>query len=335
MRQRSSDIEVRWERLKERGETFISVLSGDIRYLSSPSIPEPPLSALIISKEGVVGFAPKMEEARALELSDVEEVRTFSQLLPSYSKDLKSGLRKYLRSIGKEIVESDAKLDLRPIKVRKKNVVGELRRVKSPDELTKIKRSMAIAGKVSDLLWDLSSKCETELALAMEMNYELLRRGAQDLAFKTIVASGSNSKYPHHSPTSDRLNGAVVCDFGAIYEGYCSDLTRTFFIGSEKERVRFDEIYDIVKESQTSASNEIKEGVKGKKIDSTARRVIEKAGYGDWFLHSTGHGLGLEVHEKPSISPKSADQLMKGDVITVEPGIYLDFGIRIEDDFMV
>ncbi len=335
MRSRSDDIRDRWEKIREKADVYISMLSGNIRYISSPTLQDPPLNAVVVSEREVVGFASIMEEDRSRELTYVEDVRAFSASLPSYSKSLKSGLREYLRSLGKGEIVSDRGLDLRPIKVNKKSIVEDLRRVKSAEEIRRIKKSIAIARSVGEKLVDLSSKTQSELALSVEINYELMKE-AHGLPFRTIVASGKNSKYPHHSPTSRKLEGAVVCDFGAFYDGYCSDLTRTFFIGNEKEREKFEEIYDIVVKSQKSAINEIREGVRCGELDSAARGIIEMEGYGDRFLHSTGHGLGLEVHEDPAITPKSDERLNKNEVITIEPGIYLsEFGIRIEDDFIV
>ncbi len=147
-------------------------------------------------------------------------------------------------------------------------------------------------------------------------------------AFDTIVASGVRSSLPHSTVTSNNLEFPVVIDWGAVYNNYCSDTTRTI-VKNEKQS----EIFEIVLEAQKEAIKVIKPGIKASYVDKVARKVIEDYGYGDNFIHSTGHGLGLEVHEKPFISQNDEIKLQEGMVITVEPGIYIkdEFGVRIED----
>jgi Xaa-Pro aminopeptidase len=157
--------------------------------------------------------------------------------------------------------------------------------------------------------------------------------GAEDISFDPIVAFGENSASPHHTPGKRHLKkgDTVLIDMGMKYQGYCSDMTRTFFPFGATEKQK--EIYNIVLKAQLAGLEALKPGITGKKSDQAARQIIAKAGYGDKFGHSTGHGIGLDVHEWPSSSPGFKEKLKEGVVITVEPGIYLpgDFGVRIED----
>ena len=157
--------------------------------------------------------------------------------------------------------------------------------------------------------------------------------GADGPSFPTIVGAGSNGALPHHRPDDTIIQDGdpVVIDMGAIYKGYCSDLTRTIFIGEPDDF--FQKIYSIVLEAQTTAEKSIVEGLTAGDADKIARDVISNSGYGDNFGHSLGHGVGLEVHESPVLGPKSTDILEDGMFYTVEPGIYISGwgGVRIED----
>ena len=163
------------------------------------------------------------------------------------------------------------------------------------------------------------------------------QNGAASVSFETIVASGERSALPH-GKASDRVlkSGEFVkFDFGAYYKGYCSDITRTVVLGKPTDKHR--QIYDIVLEAQMNALEHMKPGMTGKEADALTRDIIKRYGFGDYFGHSTGHGLGMEVHEAPRLSTLSETVLVPGMTVTVEPGIYLpDFGgVRIEDDVVV
>ncbi|MBI5698867.1 aminopeptidase P family protein [Candidatus Saganbacteria bacterium] len=172
----------------------------------------------------------------------------------------------------------------------------------------------------------------TEKEVARWIRYELKLAGARE-AFRTIVASGVRSVKPHAFPTNKRLrSGEIVkVDMGALYMGYRSDITRTYFLG--KPTIKQRKIYRLVLKAQLAAIKKVKAGVKARAVDRAARSVIERAGYGKNFIHSTGHGVGRKVHEPPKVSPKSEAILKAGQVITIEPGIYIRGwgGIRIED----
>ncbi len=210
--------------------------------------------------------------------------------------------------------------------------VEELRRVKDSDELAKI----AEASKLADEVWDwtlaqgLTGRREREVARAAEAR---IRELGGDPSFPAIVAAGPNGALPHAEPGEREIGRGelVVFDMGAKVDGYCSDGTRTYATGEPGEEARG--VYEVVRAAQQAALDAIRAGVKGEDVDSAARKPIEDAGHGEHFGHALGHGVGLEVHEGPRLSQRSEDVLAPGEVVTVEPGIYLpgNLGVRIED----
>lgn len=214
--------------------------------------------------------------------------------------------------------------------------VEGLRRVKDEGELGAIEAASAIADQV--WLWTiergLEGKTEREVAGAAEAR---MRELGADPAFPTIVAAGPNGALPHAEP-GERVIGAgelVVFDMGAELDGYCSDGTRTFAVGEPGENARA--VYEVCLQAQLAALDAVKAGVTGEDVDAVARKIIAAAGHGERFGHGLGHGVGLEVHEGPRLSPKSDDVLAPNEVVTVEPGIYLpgELGVRIEDFVIV
>jgi Xaa-Pro aminopeptidase len=176
-----------------------------------------------------------------------------------------------------------------------------------------------------------------EYELAAEIEYNMRRRGSEGLAFDTIVASGVRSAFPHGGCTRKKIQKGdfVVIDIGAKFKHYRADLTRTITMG--KPSAKKAKIHDIVKKAQEEALKSMRMGVKTSNVDAVARRLIEKEEYGPYFVHNLGHGVGLEIHELPSLSPESGDVLKNGNTVTVEPGIYIvNFGgVRIEDTVLV
>jgi Xaa-Pro aminopeptidase len=214
-----------------------------------------------------------------------------------------------------------------------KGWVEELRAVKSPEELALIRRAVAISDAALAALPELLQAGMTERQLAWELEVYMRTHGADELAFPIIAAGGPNGAMAHATP-SDRVlvpGEPIVLDLGARVEGYCSDLTRTVTIGQPDDRFR--EIHNIVLTAQQAAEAGIRAGLLGKEADAIARQVIVEAGYEEAFGHNLGHGVGLEVHERPSAGPRGEDRLEPGMVVTVEPGIYLRGwgGVRIED----
>ena len=213
------------------------------------------------------------------------------------------------------------------------NAISDMRMIKDEEELRFIKKAQEIAEAAFDELLPFIKVGVTERAIALELNRLMFEKGAEDLSFETIVLSGANTSMPHGVPSDKKVqNGEfVLMDFGAVYNGYHSDMTRTVCVGEPDEEMR--KVYEIVLNAQKAGIEAAKAGITGEELDATARRIIEEAGYGECFGHSLGHGVGLEIHERPNASPNYKLQLSAGTVVTVEPGIYIagKFGVRIED----
>ncbi|NLL73898.1 MAG: aminopeptidase P family protein [Clostridiales bacterium] len=214
-----------------------------------------------------------------------------------------------------------------------KDEITRLRRIKTPRELEYIKEAEAIGDKVFTEILSFIKPGMTELEIAARIEYLLKVNGGEGSSFPAIVASGVNSSMPHAVPGHKKIEVGdfITMDFGCVYNGYCSDMTRTIVVGKATEKQK--EIYNIVLEAQMAALDAIKPGLKGKDIDKVARDIIYKAGYEGCFGHGLGHSVGLFIHESPRLSPAEEDILEVGMTETVEPGIYIrDFGgVRIED----
>jgi Xaa-Pro aminopeptidase len=215
--------------------------------------------------------------------------------------------------------------------------VEDLRQIKDPQEIAKIHKATKIAIKALRQIRSFLLPAKKEIEIALELERLIRCLGGYSSSFEIIVASGPNSSFPHHLTSSRKLcdNEPVLIDMGVDYLGYKSDLTRVFFLGKIKPLVR--EVYDIVLEAQARALKRIKPAVIINQIDRAARQYITQEGYGGFFGHNLGHGIGLEVHENPHISLRQNKRLHPGMVFTVEPAIYLPnkFGIRIEDMALV
>ena len=215
--------------------------------------------------------------------------------------------------------------------------IQESRRFKQPAELNKLRESARIASEAFDAIIPRIREGITETELSSELVYQMMKLGANGPSFDTIIAFGANSSMPHYSPGSKKLkkNEFVLMDFGAIHQRYCSDITRTVVFGRASEEQR--EIYETVKMAQQQSMNIIKENVNGKDVDKVAREVIDSTKFKGRFIHSLGHGIGLDVHDHPALSPSYDFPLKANMVITNEPGIYIPKvgGVRIEDDVIV
>jgi Xaa-Pro aminopeptidase len=221
--------------------------------------------------------------------------------------------------------------------VKAPSITTKLRRVKSPSELTVLRKSIRVAEEAFTEMVKTIRVGQTEREMAARLEYEMKRRGASGPSFPTICAEGPNAALPHAVPGSRKVKrgGAVLFDWGARVGGYCSDLTRMVFVGSIPPKLKA--VYGIVLEAQQRAIAGLHPGARMCDVDAIARNHIKEAGYGDAFNHGLGHGLGLDIHEAPSLSWRSKEKLEAGMVVTVEPGIYLPGvgGIRIEDDVLV
>jgi len=218
-----------------------------------------------------------------------------------------------------------------------KGIVEKLRLTKDEAEIVQIQRAAAIVDRaLADLVAGLQPG-PTEREVALELERAILLGGADAIAFRTIVAAGLSAACPHAVPGPNRLQAGqmVTIDVGGQVNGYCSDMTRTVFLGEPDERFR--NIYQTVFQAQAAALDAVRPAIECRELDRIAREVIAAAGYGDYFCHGLGHGVGLEVHEGPRVSARSDAVLEPGMVITIEPGIYIEGwgGVRIEDLLVV
>ncbi len=208
-----------------------------------------------------------------------------------------------------------------------------LRRVKTQEELSCMKRAAWIGDQTFEEVLPFLRVGRTEREVAGQIEYLLKRNGAEGTSFDVIVASGLNSAKPHAEPTCKKIEDGefVTLDFGCRYGGYCSDMTRTVVMGKANDRQRA--VYRTVREAQERALAAIRAGMKGKDVDKVARDYIKESGYWKEFGHGLGHGVGLEIHEEPRLSPLEEEEILSGMVETVEPGVYIDGfgGVRIED----
>ncbi len=239
------------------------------------------------------------------------------------------------QKISQEAEAAGLQIEWRPLE----NVVEQLRAVKDQEEISLIRRSLAITERVLAQVGATLRAGLTEGEVAWRLEQALREAGAEGPSFPPMVAAGKNAARPHHHPGERRLQTGepIIIDMGAVYQGYCSDMTRTFYLGEPD--VRFKEIYAIVRRAQLAAEAGIRAGMMTHEADGLARQVIVAAGYGEAFGHSLGHGVGLAVHEHPSLSPvqERAVTLQAGMITTVEPGIYLpDWGgVRLEDMVLI
>lgn len=298
-------------------ETFIILKPENITYLTGF---KPVSPSVLILKDDAVLFTPKMELEAALKQSSIEV-----QELESLDK-----VKKLLRGtvgIEKSMPVSTFNRLCNNFKTKISDCIELSRQLKSDEEVKNIQKAIHIAEKAFNGLEITGS----ENGVAARIEYNMKLEGSKP-AFDTIVASGMRSSIPHATISPMNIESPVVIDWGAVYHNYCSDITRTV-VESEKQY----EILKIVLEAQKKSVEVIKPGIKSSYVDKVARDVMAEYGYESNFIHSTGHGLGLEVHENPSLSNKNDSKLQKGMVITVEPGIYIkdEFGVRIEDIILI
>jgi Xaa-Pro aminopeptidase len=334
----------RWRKIKEKiddenFDAFIIRDNANIRYLCCSDVPSFPLvSCVIIPKKGKnIAVASSLEEFRAKEKCAIKNLKVFCPYpgIKNDGKNLDEVLRNVLKKINAKKIMVDTKQKIKDVKTKQDDFIFNMRIKKDKEELRRIRKACRIADYGAKVLEEIIDENKTELQIANELDYAL-RQKAQYNSFPTIIAAGKNSSYSHHDNTNKKLgNATVICDFGVYYDGYCSDITRTFPVGNVSEEMI--EVYTIVLEAQEKAIKKIKIGEKFSEIDKLIRGIFKEYGYDPFFVHSTGHGIGLEVHEKPRIACNSRGTIENGNVFTVEPGIYLPkkFGVRIEDDVFV
>lgn len=213
------------------------------------------------------------------------------------------------------------------------DMISKPRRIKEPAEIEKIRRAEELGDAAFSHILKILRAGISEREAAFELETFMRKNGASGVSFETIVASGARSALPHGTAGEKIIEKGdfVTMDFGCVLDGYCSDMTRTVVIGRADSRQR--EMYDAVLRAQEAALALAREGVLCSEVDAAARDVLKEAGLGEYFLHSLGHSVGIEIHERPNFSPKSRDVAQCGNVITVEPGVYIEGfgGVRIED----
>ena len=212
-------------------------------------------------------------------------------------------------------------------------LVERLRMIKESEELDAIRKAVYLGSSLFETAVSAIRAGTSEASVAAELEYAGRRAGAEAMSFETIVAAGKNSALPHWRASSQVIpnTGFVVLDFGVILAGYCSDMTRTVWVGNTDDWAR--DMYQAVLEAQIAGVEAVRPGATAQEVDGAARRVLKKSGLAKYFTHSTGHGVGLEIHEAPRLARGQSEVLLPGMVVTIEPGVYLPGkgGVRIED----
>lgn len=342
----SERIEAVRRQLAHTGIDLLAVSPGyDLRYLvgHSPVADERPCY-LLVTASNAIYVVPELNAAQVREHTSLPVVSWVDAQGPD------AVLTEALEKLGRDRIAAVAVDDtmradfLLRLMEKMPNtrfgvagpVTGVLRQQKSPSEVDLMRRAALAADAAVLAAVKACRPGVTEMEVADAAAHEFRRQGAEEVSF-TIVASGPNGAFPHHH-TSSRViedGDSVVIDIGAIFDGYSSDVTRTIFVG--KPAQEWQDVYSVVLEANRNAEAAVRPGVKAREVDMAARSTIERAGYGRYFVHRTGHGIGLNVHEPPWITSESDTVLAKGMAFSVEPGIYLAgrFGIRIEDIVVV
>ena len=325
---------------KGKFDGFIVFNSANLTYLTGFS----GASALLIPKNGestVYVYGVNFAHAKA-ELSD------FKVDLVKHGEDVMAKIAKHaeafkIKKLAVDAINTESWQALSKALGDEKKLVAdnsfiqELRKVKDEKEIRLMRKAGELTSEGMRVAYETVTAGMREYEVAAEIEYAMRKLGSSGTAFETIVASGLCSAFPHggYSDRIIREGDLVVVDVGATYKFYRSDMTRTLVAGKPSEKQK--KLYHIVKTAQEKASEALQPNAKAKGVDAAGRKIIADAGYGEYFVHSLGHGVGLEVHEPPTLSPESKDTLATGNVVTVEPGIYLVGygGIRIEDTVLV
>jgi len=293
---------------------------------------------LLVKKEAVYFFTDfRYKEQARDEISQGIETIIVTDLFEELPKVIERGERVCIEgefisySKFKKLEEILKEVKIIPVE----NVVIRLRAKKKPSELEKIRRAQKIVDEVfKEIVEMIKPDRMTEADLALEIDYMTRKKGSQKPPFETIVASGPHSALPHAKPRNEKIKKGtmLLIDFGATFEGYSSDMTRTLWIGTLHEK-KFIHMYNSVLEAQRIAEEAVKAGMKAKELHELAKKILDGKGYSKEFGHGLGHGVGIEVHENPTLSLRSKDTLEVGNVLTIEPGVYIPGfgGVRIED----
>ncbi|MCK5124953.1 MAG: aminopeptidase P family protein [candidate division Zixibacteria bacterium] len=292
-------------------------------------------SATFISDFRYTEQAKKEVKGAKVLISKKPPIATLADLKAAQKKNLKVAIEAARLTIEQKMMIEVALPDA--ILIDCKNMLEDIAIIKDKYEIENLRQAAKISDSAFERILGFLRPGITEKEVGAELEYQMKMLGAEKEAFSTIVASGFRSAMPHGVASSKKLEKGdfITFDFGAIYNGYVSDMTRTVVLG--KATTRQKKVYNTVLKAQMAGVKKVKAGVAGKAVDDVCRKIITKAGFGKNFGHGTGHGIGLEVHSGPRLSPISKDILKSGMVVTVEPGIYITGwgGVRIEDDVVV
>ncbi len=294
-----------------------SVLFTDGRYTAQAKTEAMGTRVVIANKPAVTAACEWMVEA-GVKRSGFDAIHTTVAALESMRKAVPAKLRRSLFVAVEPLVEG-------------------LRQVKDEDEIAKVRAAAKLGCQLFDGMLEYLRPGLTEMEVAATLEHRARLAGAEAMSFETIVASGERSALPHGRASSQKLpkRGFVTLDFGVVLDGYMSDMTRTVHLGKAQPEER--DVYDAVLEAQEAAVQAVVPGVTAGEVDEAARSVLRKVELDPWFTHSTGHGVGLEIHEGPRLAAKQTQRLEPGMVVTIEPGVYMPgrFGLRIEDMVLV
>lgn len=333
--------------MKERDLDTL-IVSRDAQYLAETEYVE----RMILTEDKSISLCHRLNGDKAKQEANTDEVVVFSEkevplreteevffgefheiagnVLEDFGSE-KIGYDKLSDEVQKKIEETY------PAEYQEEsNIIKDLRKTKTEEEIRRMRRAGKIAAEGMKKAREMAEPGNTEIEIAAEIEYEMKKRGSEDTAFTTIVAAGHNSKYPHVKASDKKLEKGelLVVDLGAQWKDYNSDMTRTFAISPSKKQK---ELMEITKKAQKNALEKLKSGKKASEIDKAARKVFNKEGYEKNYLHTTGHGVGRNIHEPPRLSISSEVELKKNMVVTVEPGLYTDKlgGCRFEDMVLV
>lgn len=331
-----------------KAQVFIAGQGPNTRYLTGSIAPAVTLSYVVIPLEGEpLAITSSLEEYRNRRECALKDLRVFSPYpaIGAPSADPEAALKLVLKELKPAKILADTKVDQRPkgVKLEQSSIVEEARQVKEPVELRHIEQAVRIANRGARFIRQvIEEKGEslTERQVANQLDFFLRdQKGAQLNSFETIVGSGPLAAHSHHTNTNRKLKAGdpVICDFGVFVNGYCSDITRTYFVGGSPANRELKEIYSLVLEANLAGIATVKANRACKTVDGACRDLITKHDHGRNFVHGTGHGFGLEVHEMPAVTYNKPERLRSRTTITIEPGIYVKGvgGVRIEDDVVV
>lgn len=294
-----------------------------------------PIDGIPILFVKLISFEAAKEKAKGCDIKLVKKTEEPTKRVASELRELKAKKIAFEELSASTFIELTERLrmKLKP----DPDLVWNLRTIKDEEEVSIMRKAAEIADRGLDAVMRSVRAGMNEFELAAEAEYAMRKHKCEAFAFDTIVASGPRSAIPHTTCSERKLRDGdlVLVDIGAVYHGYHSNLTRAFVIGKPSKKQKM--LYDLVLHAHREALRSVKSGIPAKKVDEVARMIISKQGYGKFFVHGTGHGIGLDVHEPPYLSPESKYILKEGNVITIEPALYiLKFGgIRIEDTVLV